>query len=136
MDITYFYPNLTGDKMSTLFSLKPTKISKEITSSRTTCNFQSTKNRPIDHYTSPPGPHGVQTKSFVSRPQVTNMKPLSIFKRQLLFICSITRIFQAKLYEKELSLKKIIILTKNVLCKNSVKTATLKKKVCGPALSS
>ena len=68
----------------------------------------------IIHYTSPPGPHGVQTKSFVSRPQVTNMKPLSIFKRQLLFICSITRIFQAKLYEKELSLKKIIILTKNV----------------------
>ena len=105
--------------MSTLFSLKPTKISKEITSCRTTCNFQSTKNRPIDHYSLhlPPGPHGVQTKSFVSRPQVTNMKPLSIFKRQPLFICSITRTFQAKLYEKELSLKKIIILTKNVLCK-------------------
>ena len=115
--------------MSTLFSLKPTKISKVITSSRTTCNFQSTKNRPIDHYSLhlPPGPHGVQTKSFVSRPQVTNIKPLSTFNRQPLLICSITRTFQAKLYEKELSLKKIIVLTKNVLCK---------KKVCGPSLPS
>ena len=123
--------------MSTLFSLKPTKISKEITSSRTTCNFQSTKNRPIDHYTSPPRSSRSANKILRKSPSSYKYEAIVNFQTSTSPHLFHHQNISSKIIWKGVVIEEPLRQDYNTHKKCFIqKLRRWKKKVCGPALSS
>ena len=129
--------------MSTLFILKPTKISKVINSSRTTCNFQSTKNRPIDHYSLHLPPRSSRSANKILRKSPSSYKYEAIVNFQT---STSPHLFHHQNISSKIIWKGVIIEKPLRQDYNTHKKCFMqklgknydagKKKVCGPALSS